>query len=41
MEPGITSAKFTLAEIDEWGQIIIISSVVKEWDTVTKEVDIE
>lgn len=41
MEPGLTSAKFTLAEIDEWGQIIIISSVVKEWDTVTKEVDIE
>lgn len=40
MEPGLTSAKFTLAEIDEWGQIIIISSVVKEWDTVTKEVDI-
>ena len=41
MEPGLTSAKFTLAEIDEWGQIIIISSVVKEWDTVTKEVDID
>lgn len=41
MEPGLTSAKFTLAEIDEWGQVIIISTVVKEWDTVTKEVNIE
>lgn len=40
LEPGLTSAKFSLAEIDEWGQEIIISSIVKEWDLVTKEVDI-
>ena len=41
LEPGLTSAKFTLAEIDEWGEMIILSSVVKEWDTVTKEVNVE
>ena len=41
MEPGLTSAKFTLAEITEWGEVIVISSVVKEWDIVTKEVDVE
>lgn len=40
LEPGLTSAKFTLAEITEWGEVIILSSVVKEWDVVTKEVDI-
>lgn len=41
LEPGLTSAKFTLAEITEWGEVIVISSVVKEWDIVTKEVDVE
>jgi len=41
LEPGLTSAKFTLAEITEWGEVIILSSVVKEWDIVTKEVDIK
>lgn len=41
LEPGLTSAKFTLAEITEWGEVIILSSVVKEWDVVTKEVDIK
>lgn len=41
LEPGLTSAKFTLAEIDEWGEIIVISSIVKEWDIVTKEVNVE
>ena len=41
LEPGLTSAKFTLAEITEWGEVIILSSVVKEWDTVTKEVNID
>ena len=40
LEPGLTSAKFTLAEITAWGEVIILSSVVKEWDTVTKEVDV-
>ena len=41
LEPGLTSAKFTLAEIDEWGEIIVISSIVKEWDLITKEVNVE
>ena len=41
LDLGLTSAKFTLAEITQWGEVIVLSSIVKEWDIVTKEVNVE
>ena len=41
MELGLTTAKFSVAEITEWGEVIVLSSIVKEWDIVTKEVNVE
>lgn len=40
LELGLTSAKFSVVEVTAWGEVIVISSIVKEWDLVTKEVDI-
>ena len=41
LDLGLTSAKFTLAEITQWGEVIVLSSIVKEWDIVTKEVNVK
>ncbi len=38
---GITSVKFEVYVLDESGEYILLSAVVKEWDIVTKEVDVE
>lgn len=38
---GLTSAKFEISVLDEAGEYILLSSVVKEWDVNTKEVNIE
>ena len=38
---GITSVKFEVYELDEVGEYILLSSVVKEWDVNTKEVNVE
>lgn len=37
---GITSVKFEVSVLDENGEWILLSAVVKEWDLITKEVDI-
>ena len=41
LDLGLTSAKFTLAEITQWGEVIVLSSIVKEWDLKTIEADVE
>lgn len=38
---GITSVKFEVSVLDENGEWILLSAVVKEWDLITKEVDVE
>ena len=38
---GITSVKFEVYELDEVGEYILLSAVVKEWDEKTAEVDVE
>jgi len=38
---GITSVKFEVSVLDENGEWILLSAVVKDWDLVTKEVDVE
>lgn len=38
---GITSVKFDVYVLDENGEWILLSAVVKEWDLITKEVDVE
>lgn len=37
---GITSVKFEVSVLDENGEWILLSAVVKDWDLVTKEVDV-
>ena len=41
LDLGLTSAKFTLAEITQWGEVIVLSSIVKEWDLKTIEADVK
>lgn len=41
MELGLTTAKFSVVEVTEWGEVIVLSSIVKEWDIVTREVNVE
>ena len=38
---GITSVKFEVSVLDENGEWILLSAVVKEWDLITKEVDVK
>jgi hypothetical protein len=38
---GVTSVKFEVYVLDDSGEWILLSAVVKEWDLVTKEVDVE
>lgn len=38
---GITSVKFEVYELDEVGEYILLSAVVKEWDLKTIEADVE
>lgn len=38
---GITSVKFEVSVLDENGEWILLSAVVKEWDLITKEVDVD
>lgn len=38
---GLTSAKFEISVLDDAGEYILLSSVVKEWDVNTKEVNVE
>jgi hypothetical protein len=38
---GLTSAKFEVSVLDENGEWILLSSVVKDWDVNTKEVNVE
>ena len=38
---GLTSVKFELLELDEWGETVILSAIVKDWDVETKEYDVE
>lgn len=38
---GITSVKFEVYVLDESGEYILLSAVVKEWDLITKEVDVK
>ena len=38
---GLTSVKFELLELDEWGETIILSAIVKDWDVETREYDVE
>ena len=37
---GLTSAKFDISVLDDAGEYILLSSVVKEWDVNTKEVNV-
>lgn len=38
---GLTSVKFEVYELDDFGEWILLSAVVKDWDTETKEVNVE
>lgn len=38
---GLTSAKFEVSVLDDAGEYILLSSVVKDWDVNTKEVNVE
>ena len=38
---GLTSAKFEISVLDDAGEYILLSSVVKEWDVKTTEVNVE
>ena len=38
---GVTSVKFEVQVLNELGEYILLSSVVKEWDTQTQEVNVE
>ena len=38
---GITSAKFEVSVLDENGEWILLSAVVKDWDEKTEEVDVK
>lgn len=38
---GLTSAKFEISVLNDAGEYILLSSVVKEWDVNTKEVNVE
>ena len=38
---GLTSVKFELLELEEWGETVILSAIVKDWDVETKEYDVE
>ena len=38
---GLTSAKFEISVLNDTGEYILLSSVVKEWDVNTKEVNVE
>lgn len=38
---GLTSAKFDISVLNDAGEYILLSSVVKEWDVNTKEVNVE
>ena len=38
---GMTSVKFEVYVLDDSGEWILLSAVVKEWDLVTKEVDVK
>ena len=38
---GLTSVKFELLELDEWGETVILSAIVKDWDVETQEYDVE
>ena len=38
---GVTSAKFEVSVLDENGEWILLSAVVKDWDEKTAEVDVE
>lgn len=38
---GLTSAKFEVSVLDENGEWILLSAVVKDWDVNTKEVNVE
>lgn len=38
---GLTSAKFDISVLNDAGEYILLSSVVKDWDVNTKEVNVE
>lgn len=38
---GLTSVKFELLELDEWGEAVILSAIVKDWDVETQEYNVE
>ena len=38
---GVTSVKFEVYVLDDQGEWILLSAIVKGWDVVTKEVDVE
>ena len=41
LQPGLTSIKFEVEKIDEWGHSVILDAVVKEWQTETHEYNVE
>ena len=41
LEPGLTTVKFEVVEIDEWGRSIVLDAVVKDWVVETHEYNVE
>ena len=40
LQPGLTTVKFDVIEVDEWGSHIILAAEVKDWKVETREYDI-
>lgn len=41
LQPGLTTVKFEVKEVDEWGSRILLAAEVKDWKTETHEYDID
>lgn len=41
LQPGLTTVKFEVEEMSEWGRTIILSAEVKDWQTQTNEYDVK
>lgn len=41
LQPGLTTVKFEVEEIDEWGRSVLLDAVVKDWVVETHEYNVE